>query len=46
MGWQAGLFAGLNFDGASFARCPVNTPAEQAALLDKLQQARVSARGP
>ena len=41
----AGLFADVKLDGATFTRCPVNTPAEQAELLDKLQPARVSARG-
>jgi hypothetical protein len=40
----AGLFADVKFDG-TFTRCPVNTPAERSALLDKLQQARVSTRG-
>ncbi|WP_022980975.1 hypothetical protein [Ideonella sp. B508-1] len=42
----AGLFADVKLDGATFTRCPVNTPAEQAALLDKLQQARVPTRDP
>jgi len=40
----AGLFADVKLDGAAFTRCPVNTPTEQAALLDTLQRALGLAR--
>lgn len=33
----AGLFADIKLDGARFSRFPVNTPAEQQALLTQLK---------